>query len=189
MNKVLNIFLGALLLSFSVSAQAPREGDPVPVFELKNQDGEMFKLSDYIGKQIIVIYFYPKDDDIVCREEAKGFRDSYQEFSDAGALVVGINDASVSSHKKFHAKYSLPFDLLSDKDHKIRKTFKVPMGITGPGRHTFVVDLTGTIVYAYNNFLDGEIHVKKAVEKVREMKANSNSRPMPVGTSSGTVRM
>ena len=77
------------------------KGDTIPSFSLQDQDGKTFKSSDYRGKNILVIYFYPKDESSVCTKEACSFRDSYTEFTNAGVIVVGINHASVETHKKF----------------------------------------------------------------------------------------
>ena len=74
-------------------------GDPCPIFELPNQDGELVKIESLLGNQNIVVYFYPKDDTPGCTVEACSFRDANQEFLDLGAIVIGISSDSVSAHK------------------------------------------------------------------------------------------
>src|SRR4051812_25885983 len=66
-------------------------GDKAPIFSLKDQDGKLFNMADQIGKSVLVIYFYPKDESMVCTKEACAFRDSFDEFTKAGAKVIGIN--------------------------------------------------------------------------------------------------
>jgi thioredoxin-dependent peroxiredoxin len=142
-------------------------GDPVPSFSLTDQDGHLFNSSDYTGKKILVIYFYPKDESMVCTREACAFRDSFADFTRAGALVIGINAGSVESHKAFQQHHHLPFILLSDPDNKVLKQFGVK-GFIFSGRETFVVDLSGRIAYSYNSFMEGRQHALQALQFIRE---------------------
>lgn len=133
-------------------------GDSVPHFTLLDQNGNIFDIEDYLGKQKLVIYFYPKDESAVCTAEACSFRDSFEEFSDAHAGVIGINDGSVHSHKQFAEKNRLPFDLLSDPDNSVRKAFGVKPWLFIKGRETFVIGLDGKVAFKFRAFLDGEAH-------------------------------
>src|SRR5215467_14741338 len=110
------LILLAILFFNCVNAQHTHliVGDSIPAFSLYNQDGHLFDSREYIGKKILVIYFYPKDESAVCTKEACAFRDKYEDFVREGAIVVGINGASSESHKKFQQDYHLPFTLLSD---------------------------------------------------------------------------
>ncbi len=74
-------------------------GDSVPVFSLRDQNDSVFNISDHIGKKILVVYFYPKDESSGCTKEACSFRDNYDMFNKAGAMVIGINSGTVESHK------------------------------------------------------------------------------------------
>src|SRR5215467_10254312 len=116
-------------------------GDRAPDFALPDRSGRTVRLSDFRGKQAVVLYFYPKDDTPGCTKEACAFRDQYQDFQDAGAEVIGVSSDSETSHEKFASKYKLPFVLLADKGGKIRKQYGVPatLGLL-PGRVTFVID-------------------------------------------------
>ncbi len=76
-------------------------GDLAPDFTLLNQSGTPVSLGDFLGKQHIVLYFYPKDNTSLCTEEACAFRDSYEVFKDAGAEVIGVSSDSVESHQQF----------------------------------------------------------------------------------------
>ena len=88
-------------------------GDKMPAFALADQNGKPFSSADYVGKNFLVIYFYPKDESMVCTKEACQFRDSFNDFTKAGAKVIGINAGTVESHKNFTDHYKLPFILLS----------------------------------------------------------------------------
>jgi peroxiredoxin Q/BCP len=135
-------------------------GDPVPRFSLLDQHGEIFSLVKFLGRQKLVIYFYPKDESRICTKEACAFRDSYQEFEDAGALIIGINAGSVESHRRFASKHRLNFTLLSDTHNLILKKFGVRKILTFTGRETFVVGLSGRIQMRYSSFLNSEAHVR-----------------------------
>jgi len=128
-----------------------QEGKPAPDFALETDTGETVKLSDLRGKQV-VLYFYPKDDTPGCTTQACGIRDTYGEFEQAGAVVLGISPDDAQSHEKFKQKYSLPFTLLADNDHKVAEEYgvwgeKKYMGRTymGVDRSTFVIDQDGNV--------------------------------------------
>ena len=142
-----------------------------PDFELQDQNGELFRLSDHIGKAPIVLFFYPKDFTPGCTAEVCSFRDSYEEFTEAGALVVGISSDSPKSHARFAEKHRLPFTLLSDPKKTARNRFRVDnrMFQLLPGRETFVLDTTGAIVMNFKA-LSASGHVSKALKTVRELK-------------------
>ncbi len=99
-----------------------QEGKPAPEFELADAGGKKPALKDFAGKNV-VLYFYPKDDTPGCTKEACGFRDLWKDIQKAGAVVLGVSADSGESHKKFAAKYRLPFPLLSDPDRKTMKTY------------------------------------------------------------------
>jgi thioredoxin-dependent peroxiredoxin len=131
---------------------ALKVGDQLPHFSAKDTNGDQFNSEDLVGKQPLVIYFYPKDDTPGCTAQACSFRDNYQEFKDLGAEVIGISSDSVQSHIKFKSKFNLPFILLSDHDKKLRKLFGVANNLLIlPGRETFVVDKNGTIQMVFNS--------------------------------------
>ena len=100
-------------------------GDAAPHFTLNDQHGKVFDSKDHIGKKPLVLFFYPKDYTPGCTKEACSFRDSYEEFTEEGAEVIGISADSESSHRKFASTYKLPFILLADTRNKVRKLFKV----------------------------------------------------------------
>lgn len=142
-------------------------GDQVPNFSLRDQNNEIFNIGDNIGKPM-VIYFYPKDDTPGCTKEACKFRDEFENFTDLGAIVVGISADTIESHKKFEEKYNLPFILLADTKNEVRSLFGVPKNLfLIPGRVTYVIDKKGVVQYVFNNQLGAEKHVKNALVKLK----------------------
>lgn len=147
---------------------ALKVGDKLPNFTANDSNGNIFNSQDFIGKQPLVIYFYPKDDTPGCTVQACSFRDHYQDFKDLGAEVIGISSDSVQSHVRFKSKFNLPFILLSDNDKKLRKLFGVENNfLILPGRETFVVDGNGTILMVFNS-MSAKIHITKALEILKK---------------------
>jgi peroxiredoxin Q/BCP len=119
------------------------EGKPAPDFELESDSGKTVRLSDLRGKPV-VLYFYPKDDTPGCAKQACGIRDAWGEFQRAGAEVFGISADSQASHERFKSKYSLPFTLLADPEHKLGEPYGVSQeGKSSYERSTFVIDADG----------------------------------------------
>src|SRR5579859_6511601 len=146
-----------------VSNQQTRKvqvGDPAPDFTLPTQTGETFSLHDLLGKSVLIVYFYPKDNTGGCTVEACSFRDSYEVFKDAGAEVVGISTDSVKSHQKFAQKYQLPIILLSDKSGAVRKLFGVPSTfVVLTKRVTYVIDKQGIVRHIFSSQYMPEKHI------------------------------
>jgi thioredoxin-dependent peroxiredoxin len=169
-----------LYLSFNSNAQTNKTqamkrievGSTIPAFSLKDQNGNQFDISSVIGQKKLVIYFYPKDDSPGCTKEACYFRDQFDVFNQADALVIGISGQSVESHKKFAEKYRLNYTLLSDEGNKVRKLFEVPTNFFGmlPGRVTYVIDLEGKVVYIFNSQVKVIEHVDEALRILKEIK-------------------
>ncbi|HEY1870226.1 MAG TPA: peroxiredoxin [Chitinophagaceae bacterium] len=148
-------------------------GDPIPVFSLKDQNDSLFNISDFVGKKTLVIYFYPKDESSGCTKEACSFRDNYNAFINAGAMVVGINSGTVESHRKFIEHHRLPFTLLSDPGNKVLKMFGVKSKFFISGRETFIVDITGKIVFTFDSFMNGSAHEKEALAFINKMETKT----------------
>ncbi len=127
-------------------------GTKAPDFELPDQNGDMHKLSDYAGKKVI-LYFYPKDNTPGCSKQACGFSELYPQFTEKGAVVLGVSKDSVASHKKFEEKFGLKFTILSDIEKSVIEAYdvwkekknygKVTMGVV---RTTYLIDENGIIV-------------------------------------------
>ncbi|MCP1380898.1 thioredoxin-dependent thiol peroxidase [Runella salmonicolor] len=126
-------------------------GEKAPLFEAKDQNGNVVKLTDFQGKKI-VLYFYPKDDTPGCTAQACSLRDSYDAMLARGYVVLGVSVDNEKSHKKFAEKYQLPFPLLADTEHHIVEAYgvwaeKSMYGKTymGTVRTTFIIDENGVI--------------------------------------------
>lgn len=143
-------------------------GSKIPNFNLLDQNGTEFNISEFVGKYNLVIYFYPKDDTLGCTAEACAFRDQYEDYQDKNARVIGISSDSPESHLKFANKYNLSFTLLSDIGGKIRKRFGVPSDLLGllPGRVTYVIDKQGIVKSIFNSQFNAKKHVKESLAKL-----------------------
>ena len=127
-------------------------GDLAPLFIAKNQNGETVSLTDFKGKKVI-LYFYPKDNTPGCTAEACDFRDNYQSLTARGFEVIGISTDDEKSHKKFEAKFELPFTLIADTDKTIVESYGVWVeksmygkSYMGTSRKTFLIDEEGKII-------------------------------------------
>ena len=131
-------------------------GTKAPDFTLPDQNGNMHSLSEYRGKKVI-LYFYPKDNTPGCTKQACGFAERYPQFTEKGAVVLGVSKDSVASHKKFEEKYGLPFTLLADPELAAIQAYdvwqekknygKTYMGVV---RTTYLIDEKGKIVKAFD---------------------------------------
>ena len=101
-----------------------KAGDSAPDFETVNEDGDKVSLKALRGKRV-VLYFYPKDNTTGCTAQACAFRDAYPRIEDKNAVVLGVSPDSAKSHQSFKSKFSLPFPLLIDQDHKIAEAYGV----------------------------------------------------------------
>lgn len=141
-------------------------GDTVPLFTLKDQDGNDFDISALLGRKKLVIFFYPQDGSLNCTKEACYFRDLSDVFEEVDAVIIGISGQSVESHKDFAEKNRLNYTLLSDSGNTVRKLFGVPGRVFGfiPGRVTYVADRTGKVVYIFDSQTETQRHVDEALK-------------------------
>lgn len=124
-------------------------------FELPNQQGTIRKLSDYKG-QVVVLYFYPKDNTPGCTTQACNYRDTMPEFAKRNVKVFGISKDDGESHRKFEADFDLNFELLSDEARTAIEAYgvwgeknmygKITMGVL---RTTFVIDKDGKVAKVF----------------------------------------
>lgn len=149
-------------------------GQPVPDFELPGTSDSQFRLSEMKGKAV-VLYFYPKDNTPGCTSESQDFRDLYPEFSGAGAHIYGISRDSLKSHENFKAKYSFPFELLSDEDESacklfdvIREKFMYGRKTMGIERSTFLIDRDGRLAKEWRKVRVAG-HAEAVLEAVRAL--------------------
>ncbi len=151
-----------------------KEKVKAPEFELQDENGKVHKLSDYAGTPI-VLYFYPKDNTPGCTTEACSFRDNYSAYEKENVQILGVSVDSVKSHKKFQEKYSLPFPLLADVDHKVVEQYgvwkeKKMMGRTYMGivRTTYLIDGKGMIAKVFENVKPSE-HSQEVLEALKAL--------------------
>jgi thioredoxin-dependent peroxiredoxin len=133
-----------------------KTGDKAPDFKLTADDGKTYSLKDFKGKKLI-LYFYPKDMTSGCKAEACDFRDNIKLFSKKNSVVIGVSKDNTESHKKFKAKYDLPFTLLSDESMEMLNAYEVwkeksmygrkYMGIE---RTTYIINEKGIIEEIFN---------------------------------------
>ncbi|MGH7534539.1 MAG: peroxiredoxin [Gemmatimonadales bacterium] len=97
-------------------------GSAPPPFTLPDAAGRPVSLADFKGKHVI-LYFYPADDTPGCTKDASGFRDSWDDLRDLGAVVLGVSADGADSHRRFREKYRLPFPLLSDPGRAVMRAY------------------------------------------------------------------
>src|SRR5437870_10536896 len=140
-----------LLTGFALclnAAEIPQVGDKAPLIEGKDQDGKTWKLADQIGKQVVLLYFYPKDDTPGCTKEACGFRDKIADLKKDNVEVVGVSFDSAESHQKFISKHNLNFTLLADTDGKIADAYGAKMKDRNMARRvSFLIGMDGKIAH------------------------------------------
>jgi peroxiredoxin Q/BCP len=147
-----------------------KPGDTAPDFALPDGAGKTVRLSDFRGRKPVVLYFYPKDDTPGCTKEACAFRDQYEDFTAAGAEVIGVSSDDAAAHTRFAEKYKLPFLLLTDAGGKVRKQYGVPatLGLL-PGRVTFVIDREGVVRHVFNSQLRATQHIPEALAALQRL--------------------
>ena len=148
-------------------------GALAPDFRLQDETGVFRQLSEFRGGPV-VLYFYPKDDTPGCTTEACNFRDGFGDYQRAGVVILGVSPDAVKSHADFKAKFSLPFTLLADEDHKVCELYQVWgrkkfMGreYDGVFRTTFVLSPTGKIVKVFEN-VKPEGHSQEVLAALQE---------------------
>lgn len=158
---------------FSTTALVAGElapGQPAPPFEARDQSGQTVRLADFRGKQVVVLYFYPKDDTPGCTAQACSLRDGYAELKAAGAEVLGLSADDEKSHAAFTAKHGLPFRLLVDPGGKIIEAYGVKMPLVGMAkRRTFIIDRQGVIRHIVSD-VDTKRHDRQVLGLVRDIR-------------------
>lgn len=148
----------------------PKVGDQAPLVEGKDQDGKAWKLSDDVGKKVVLLYFYPKDDTPGCTKEACGFRDSIDSLKESNVEVVGVSFDTGESHLKFISKYKLNFPLVADTDGKIADAYGVRMnGRAMANRVSFLIGLDGKIKHVTNS-PNADTHLTEMKEAAAKLK-------------------
>ena len=149
-------------------------GDKAPDFVGPLGDGGQLRLSDFFGRKI-ALYFYPLNDTPGCVMEACSIRDNWDSIKEAGIVVIGVSPNSAKSHRRFAAKYNLPFFLVADKDKKVIDLYgvwgeKMMYGKTflGLKRTTFLIDESGRIVKVFKR-PKNRVHGKEILDAFAEL--------------------
>jgi thioredoxin-dependent peroxiredoxin len=158
--------------------KAIQPGDRAPAFTATAHNGQSVSLADFLGRKVVVLYFYPQDDTPVCTKEACAFRDAYEDFTQAGAVVIGVSGDASERHRAFADAHRLPFLLLTDHDGSLRTAFGVPktLGIL-PGRVTYVIDREGIVRHVFNSQFHADRHVTEALQIVRSLAGERGGSP------------
>lgn len=157
-------------------SDVPKVGTTAPAFSLPAFPSGTVKLSQFKGKQNVILYFYPRDNTPGCTTEACDFRDSIARFNKADTAVLGISTDSVASHEKFSDKFELPFPLLADEDHEVAEKYGVWVEKSNYGkkymgiqRATFLINKAGKVAAVWPKVkVDG--HVAEVAEALAELK-------------------
>jgi peroxiredoxin Q/BCP len=162
-------FLSSMTVALADAAKIPAVGDKAPLVEGKDQDGKDWKLSDSIGKQAVLLYFYPKDNTPGCTKEACGLRDRMSDLKKDNVKVIGVSFDSSASHQKFIADQSLNFPLMADTDGAIADAYGVRMtGKNMARRVSFLIGKDGKIIHITDN-PKADVHLaemKEAIDKL-----------------------
>lgn len=121
-------------------------GEAAPDFELKDNNGQTWRLSDHRGK-VVALVFYPRDETPVCTKQMCSMRDRWTDYETTGAEVVAISVGSVESHKNFAAHHNLPQRLLADEKGEVTRAYKASSMLGGSQRAVVVIDPQGVISY------------------------------------------
>ena len=169
--KETTIFKGLLVISllFSINCKdqpmSLKAGDLAPSFELPDESGKMRRLEELKGKKV-VLFFYPKDNSMMCPRQACNIRDGFQKLQEREIEVLGISYDSPESHQYFIAKHQLPFSLLSDEEKTVARAYGASEGILGKflaNRYTYLIDEQGKIVDIINK-VDVSDHSKQILD-------------------------
>ena len=150
------------------------EGITAPDFSLPDEDGKTHKLSDYLGKPVL-LYFYPKDNTSGCTTEACNFRDDYSAYEGSGVAILGVSVDDEKSHTKFKQKYDLPFSLLADTEKKVVTLYDVwgkkkmyGREYDGIFRTTYLIDSKGKIARVFENVKPAS-HSEEVLKVIEEL--------------------
>jgi peroxiredoxin Q/BCP len=162
------VWLMGVALPAAGAAQVPKVGDTAPLIQGQDQEGKAWKLADVVGKKVVLLYFYPKDDTPGCTKEACGFRDRMADLKKDKVEVIGVSFDSTASHQKFIAKYNLNFPLLADTDGKIADAYGVRMTDRDMARRvSFLIGLDGKIAHVTDT-PSADTHLSEMKEAIQK---------------------
>jgi peroxiredoxin Q/BCP len=175
-NRILKCFAAGVALMVAAATltaqeiKMPKVGDKAPVVSGKNEKGATWNLADSVGKKIVLLYFYPKDDTPGCTKEACGLRDQMESLKKDNVEVIGVSFDNEESHKKFIDKYNLNFPLVADADGKIADAYGVRMKDKNMARRvSFLIGKDGKIAHVTDS-PKAEVHLDEMKEAIGKLK-------------------
>lgn len=147
-------------------------GQKAPDFKLNSTTGQILKMSENLKGKAFILYFYPKDFTRGCTAEACEFRDQFEAFRNLDIPVFGISRDDIPTHEKFKKAYKLPFDLLSDPDGKVCKSYDalIPL-IKMPKRVTYLIDDKHEIAGVFSDMFESKGHIESMLSKLKKSTA------------------
>ncbi len=144
-------------------------GQKAPDFKLHSTSGQILKMSEDLWGKSFILYFYPKDFTRGCTTEACEFRDQFESFKDLNIPVFGLSKDNIATHQKFKKAYKLPFDLLSDPDGKVCKSYDalIPL-INVPKRVTYLIDEKHEIAGVFSDMFESKGHIESMLGKLKK---------------------
>ncbi len=159
----------------------PKAGSPAPDFTLPARSGRAISLREFRGKKAVLVYFYPKDDTPGCTKEACSLRDGWSQLTRRGIEVLGVSRDDAASHNAFAAKFDLPFELLTDSDHRVHEAYgawgQSAWGV-GPLRKSFLIGKDGRILHLFEK-VDTEHHAEEVMKAMESSVPPGSQPPAP----------
>ena len=164
-----------LVAMVQTASAAPHAGDRAPLVEGKDQDGKKWKLQDEIGRNVVLLYFYPKDNTPGCTKEACSLRDRIGDLKSENVDVVGVSFDTTDSHKKFIFKYDLNFPLIADTEGKIADAYgaRMPGDKKMDRRISFLIGMDGRIIHVTDS-PKPDVHLTEMQDAIKGLKAKSS---------------
>jgi len=164
-------YVFATLLAIGAESTSPKVGDTAPMVGGKDQSGKPWRLQDVIGRKIVLLYFYPKDNTPGCTKEACGFRDRMEDLSKQNVAVVGVSFDSSDSHRKFVETQKLNFTLVADTEGKIADAYgaRKAAGTNIARRVSFLIGVDGKIAHVTDTS-NADTHITEMEEAVAKLK-------------------
>jgi len=163
-------YVFATLMAIGAESTSPKVGDTAPLITGKDQSGAEWKLADVVGKKVVLLYFYPKDNTPGCTKEACGLRDRMDDLATNNVTVVGVSFDSSESHQKFIDQHKLNFTLLADTDGKIADAYSArkASGTNIARRISFLIGLDGKIVHVTDT-PSADVHLTEMKDAIAKL--------------------
>ena len=146
-------------------------GEKFPNYSFIDANGNEKSIYDYLTRDYLIIFFYPKDFTLICTKEVCHFRDNYEKLDLLNTSIIGISSDDPESHEKFRSKFQLPFDLVTDKFNQLSSKLGIKK-VFGfhTGRETYVLLKDATIIFKYRSDLTAKSHVLRVLDVIKNHK-------------------